>query len=49
MPLLAKPRLDDGYQWKVRVALRAHEWGVRRKTIEAMPQTLAALPEWTYC
>lgn len=39
---------DDGYQWKVRAALRAHEWGVVHKTIEAMPATLAALPEWTY-
>ena len=39
---------DDGYQWKVRAALRAHEWGVVHKTIEAMPPTLAALPEWTY-
>ena len=42
------PLSDDGYQWKVRAALRAHEWGVVHKTIEAMPQTLAALPEWTY-
>ena len=39
---------DEGYQWKVRAALRAQEWGVVRDTIEAMPPTLAALPEWTY-
>ena len=42
------PLSDDGYQWKVRAALRAHEWGVVHKTIEAMPATLAALPEWIY-
>lgn len=39
---------DEAYQWKVRAALRAHEWGVVHKTIEAMPPTLAALPEWVY-
>ena len=39
---------DEGYQWKVRAALRAQEWGVVHKTIEAMPPALAALPEWTY-
>ncbi|MER2540348.1 MAG: transglycosylase SLT domain-containing protein [Azonexus sp.] len=42
------PLSDDGYQWKVRAALRAHEWGIVHKTIEAMPPTLAALPEWVY-
>jgi soluble lytic murein transglycosylase len=42
------PLSDDSYQWKVRAALRAHEWGVVHKTIEAMPPTLAALPEWVY-
>jgi len=39
---------DDAYQWKVRAALRAQEWGVVRDTIQAMPPALAALPEWTY-
>ena len=39
---------DEAYQWKVRAALRAQEWGVVRDTILAMPATLAALPEWTY-
>ena len=39
---------DDGYQWKVRAALRTHDWGVVRDTILAMPPVLAALPEWTY-
>ncbi len=42
------PLSDDGYQWKVRAALRAQEWGVVHATIEAMPARLAALPEWTY-
>jgi soluble lytic murein transglycosylase len=39
---------DDAYQWKVRAALRAHEWGIVLKTIEAMPPALAAQPEWIY-
>ena len=42
------PLSDDAYQWKVRAALRAQEWGVVRDTILAMPPALAALPEWTY-
>jgi soluble lytic murein transglycosylase len=42
------PLSDEGAQWKVRAALRAQEWGVVRDTIQAMPPTLAALPEWTY-
>jgi soluble lytic murein transglycosylase len=32
----------------VRAALRAHEWGVVRDTVLAMPPALAELPEWTY-
>ena len=39
---------DEGYQWKVRAALRAQEWGVVHDTIQAMPPALATLPEWTY-
>ena len=42
------PLSDEGYQWKVRSALRAQEWGVVRDTIQAMPPAQAALPEWTY-
>jgi len=42
------PLSDEGFQWKVRSALRAQEWGVVRDTIQAMPPTQAALPEWTY-
>jgi soluble lytic murein transglycosylase len=39
---------DDAFQWKVRAALRAQDWGVVRDTIQAMPAPLAALPEWIY-
>ncbi len=39
---------DEGYQWKVRAALRAQEWGVVHDTIQAMPPRLAANPEWVY-
>ncbi len=42
------PLSDEGYQWKVRAALRAQEWGVVRDTILAMPNELAAKPDWTY-
>jgi soluble lytic murein transglycosylase len=42
------PLSDEGYQWKVRAALRAQEWGIVRDTIQSMPATLAALPEWVY-
>ena len=39
---------DDAYQWKVRAALRAQEWGKVRDTIQSMPPALAAQPEWVY-
>ena len=39
---------EDAYQWKVRAALRAQEWGSVLKTIESMPPELAARPEWIY-
>lgn len=39
---------DDAYQWKVRAALRAREWGIVHNTITAMPAALAAQPEWIY-
>jgi len=42
------PLSDDAYQWKVRAALRAQEWGVVRATVLARPPALADLPEWTY-
>ena len=39
---------DEGYQWKVRAALRAHDWSVVLATISEMPPALAAQPEWIY-
>ncbi|MBI2308265.1 MAG: lytic transglycosylase domain-containing protein [Rhodocyclales bacterium] len=42
------PLSDEVAQWKVRAALRAHDWGLVHATIERMPPALAALPEWTY-
>jgi soluble lytic murein transglycosylase len=42
------PLSDEGYAWKVRSALRAHEWGIVRDAVLAMPPAQAALPEWTY-
>lgn len=42
------PLSDEGYQWKVRAALRAQEWGVVRDTILAMPEELAGKPDWVY-
>ena len=42
------PLSNEGYQWKVRAALRAGDWKMVRATIEAMPQALAADPAWVY-
>ncbi len=42
------PLSDDAYQWKVRAALRAHDWSMVLATISEMPPALAAQPEWTY-
>lgn len=42
------PLSEEGHQWKVRAALRAQEWGIVHKAIEAMPPDLAARPEWIY-
>jgi len=39
---------DDAYQWKVRAALRAQEWGIVAQTIQSMPPALASQPEWIY-
>ncbi|MDB5991665.1 MAG: lytic transglycosylase [Herbaspirillum sp.] len=38
----------DGYQWKVRSALRVGDWGMVRSTIESMPAQLRADPAWIY-
>ena len=42
------PLSDDGYQWKVRAALREQDWGVVLATVAEMPPALAAQPEWVY-
>ncbi|MGB7501506.1 MAG: transglycosylase SLT domain-containing protein [Azonexus sp.] len=42
------PLSDEGAQWKVRAALRAHDWSVVLATISEMPPSLAAQPEWVY-
>lgn len=42
------PLSDENHQWKVRSALRALAWGKVRDAIEAMPDELAARPEWVY-
>ena len=42
------PLSDEGAQWKVRAALRVHDWSVVLATINDMPPALAAQPEWIY-
>jgi soluble lytic murein transglycosylase len=42
------PLSDEGYQWKVRAGLRAHDWSMVLATIMEMPPALAAQPEWVY-
>ena len=42
------PLSEEGHQWKVRAALRAQEWGIVHRAIDAMPPELAGRPEWIY-
>ena len=42
------PMSDIAGEWRVRAALRAHDWTTVRVTIEAMSPELAAQPEWVY-
>jgi soluble lytic murein transglycosylase len=42
------PLSYDGYQWKVRIALRNGDWDMVHGTIEAMPAALRADPAWIY-
>lgn len=39
---------DEQIAWRVRAALRVHDWSAVRRAIAAMPATLSAQPEWTY-
>jgi soluble lytic murein transglycosylase len=42
------PLTDDLLAWKVRAALRAHNWGVVASSIDQMPAPLARDPAWIY-
>jgi len=39
---------DDAMAWRIRVALRAQDWSLVRKDIEAMPEPMINSPEWVY-
>ncbi|MCX7157254.1 MAG: transglycosylase SLT domain-containing protein [Rhodocyclales bacterium] len=39
---------EEQMAWRVRAALRAHDWGAVRRAIAAMPPTQSAQPDWTY-
>ena len=39
---------EEQQAWRVRAALRTHDWSAVRHAITAMPPPLAAQPEWTY-
>jgi len=39
---------DDAMAWRIRVALRAQDWSLVRKDIEAMPEPMLSSPEWVY-
>jgi soluble lytic murein transglycosylase len=45
---LAAPLSLDGYQWRVRSALRAGDWALVRSSIEAMPASLKDDSAWVY-
>jgi len=39
---------EEQMAWRVRAALRVHDWNSVRRAIAAMPPTLSAQPDWTY-
>ena len=39
---------QDGYQWRARAALRAGDWAMVAKAIDAMPAELGKDPTWIY-
>ncbi len=39
---------QDGYQWRVRAALRDGDWDMVAKAIDVMPRELQKDPSWTY-
>ncbi len=42
------PLSQDGYQWRARAALRAGDWPMVARAIEAMPRELQKDPAWVY-
>ncbi len=38
----------EGFQWRVRIALREGDWKMVKSGIQAMPATLRSMPSWTY-
>ncbi len=42
------PLSQEGYQWRARAALRAGDWAMVLKAIDAMPADLRKEPSWTY-
>lgn len=42
------PLSQDGYQWRVRAALRDGDWPMVAKAIDVMPRELQKDPAWTY-
>jgi len=42
------PLSNEGYQWRVRMALRAGDWPSVQSGIEAMPAALRGQPVWIY-
>jgi soluble lytic murein transglycosylase len=42
------PLSSDGFQWRVRAALRAGDWKLVRSGIEAMPPSMRDDPAWVY-
>lgn len=39
---------EEQVAWKVRAALRMHDWATVKRTIEQMPHEMAAQPDWIY-
>ena len=39
---------DDAAAWRVRAALRAHDWSAVLKAVSLLPPALAAQPDWLY-
>ncbi len=42
------PLSEEQLAWRVRAALRAHDWPMVKQAIEQMPPRMAAQPDWNY-